>query len=121
MVERIIVIPTSGIPENRDEAVISSIVPDTKSFYAYLSFVLGDNPVLGAMEAFRILQSGSEGGRLTGGEYSAALYEKMLKVAATNPEKLNSIDYLMKAVTKDGIVPDKFMRLYSAFQKAVKR
>ena len=73
------------------------------------------------MEAFRILQSGSEGGRIAGGEYSAALYEKMLKVAATNPEKLNSIDYLMKAVTKDGIVPDKFMKLYSAFQKAVKR
>ncbi len=121
MVERIIVIPTSGIPENRDEAVISSIVPDTKSFYAYLSFVLGDNPVLGAMEAFRILRSGNEGGRITGSEYSAALYEKMLKVAATNPEKLNSIDYLMKAVSKDGIVPDKFIKLYSAFQKAVKR
>lgn len=120
-IERIIVIPTSGIPESRDEAVISSIVPDTKSFYAYLSFVLGDNPVLGAIEAFRILQSSDEGGRIAGGAYSAALYEKMLKVAAINPGKLNSIDYLMKAVAKDGIVPDKFIKLYSAFQKAVKR
>lgn len=120
-VERIIVIPTSGIPENRDEAIISSIIPDTKSFYAYLSFVLGDNPVLGAIEAFRILQSGNNDGQIAGATYSAALYEKMLKAAATNPEKLNGVDYLMKAVSKDGIVPDKFLKLYSTFQKAVRR
>lgn len=120
-VERIIVIPTAGIPENRDDAVISSIIPDTKSFYAYLSFVLGDNPVLGAIEAFRILQSGSSGVQTDGATYSAALYENMLKVAATNPEKLNSIDYLIKAISKNGIVPDKFLKLYSTFQKAVKR
>lgn len=119
-VERIIIIPTLGIPENRDDAVISSIIPDTKSFYAYLSFVLGDNPVLGAMEAIRILQSGSGENKIAGAERSAALYEKMLKVATSNPEKLKSVDYLMKAVAKDGIIPDKFIKLYEAFQKAVK-
>ena len=119
-VERIIVIPTAGIPENRDDAVISSIIPDTKSFYAYLSFVLGNDPVLDAVEATRVLQGVSDG-RFSGTEYSAALYEKMLKAAATDPEKLSGINYLMKAVSKDGIVPDKFIKLYAAFQKAVKR
>ena len=120
-VQRIIVIPTSGMPENRDDAVISSIVPDTKSFYAYVSFVLGDNPVLGAMDAFRVLGNADGGANTINKIVNAALYEKMLKVAATNPEKLNGIDYLMKAVSNDGIIPEDFIKLYDTFQKAVKK
>lgn len=120
-IQRIIVIPTSGIPENRDDAVISSIVPDTKSFYAYVSFVLGDNPVLGAMDAFRVLENTDGGANTINKIVNAALYEKMLKVAATNPEKLNGIEYLMRAVSNDGIIPDDFIKLYDTFQKAVKK
>ncbi|MCH5162824.1 MAG: hypothetical protein J1G38_04975 [Clostridiales bacterium] len=119
--ERIIVIPTDNMPENRDEAVISSIIPDTKSFYAYLAFVLGDNPVLDAIEALRILGSGGSDGRTAGATYSAALYERMLKTAATDPDKLNSVDYIVRAVSKDGIVPDIFLKLYETFQKAVRK
>lgn len=119
--ERIIVIPTEGIPLNRDEAVISSIIPDTKSFYAYLSFVLSDSPVLGAIEASRILQGCGGDGTTNHDAPPAALYEKMLKVAATDPEKLNGVDYLMKAVSNDGIIPHEFTKLYETFQKAVKR
>ena len=119
-VERIIVIPTADIPEKRDEAIISSIVPDTKSFYAYLSFVLGDNPVLGAMEATRVLQSNGNDGKAPRA-YTVALYEKMLKVAATDPEKLNGVEYLINAVSKDGIIPSAFIKLYDIFKKAVKK
>ena len=120
-VQRVIVIPTSGIPENRDDAVISSIVPDTKSFYAYVSFVLGDNPVLGAMDAFRVLENADGSANTINKIVNAALYEKMLKVAATNPEKLHGIDYLMKAVSNDGIIPEDFIKLYETFQRAVKK
>ena len=120
-VQRVIVIPTSGMPENRDDAVISSIVPDTKSFYAYVSFVLGDNPVLGAMDAFRVLENADNCVNNINKIVNAALYEKMLKVAATNPEKLNGIEYLMKAVSNDGIIPEDFIKLYETFQKAVKK
>jgi hypothetical protein len=117
-VERIIIINTIGIPENRDNAVISSIIPDTKSFYAYLSFVLGDNPVLGAIEGMQILKSYV--GNFNAPVQQAALYEKMLKVAATQPQKLQSIDYILKAVGNDGIVPQEFIELYTMFAKVVK-
>lgn len=119
--ERIVVIPTAGLPiKERDSHIIASIVPDRQRFYAYLSFILADNPVLGALDAFRVLRGESDD-KAAGAIYPVALYEKMLKVAATEPERLNGIDYLVKAVSNDGIVPTEFIKLYETFQKAVKR
>ena len=48
-----------------------------------------------------------------------ALYEKMLKTAVEEPEKFNEIDYLLKAVAKDGVIPPKFEETYKMFRKAV--
>ena len=48
-----------------------------------------------------------------------ALYEKMLKTAVEEPEKFKEIEYLLKAVEKDGVVPPKFEETYKIFRKAV--
>ena len=48
-----------------------------------------------------------------------ALYEKMLQTAANDPQKFNEIEYLMKAVAKDGVVPEYFEKTYQMFRKAV--
>lgn len=48
-----------------------------------------------------------------------ALYEKMLQTAANDPQKFDEIEYLMKAVSKDGVVPEKFEETYKMFRKAV--
>ena len=49
-----------------------------------------------------------------------ALYEKMLRTAVEEPEKFKEIDYLLKAVAKDGVIPPKFEETYQIFRKAVK-
>jgi hypothetical protein len=49
-----------------------------------------------------------------------ALYEKMLQTAAVNPEKFKGIEYLMKTISEDGIIPEDFKKLYETFKKAVK-
>ena len=48
-----------------------------------------------------------------------ALYEKMLKTAVEEPEKFDEIEYLLKAVANDGVVPPKFEETYKIFRKAV--
>ena len=54
------------------------------------------------------------------GYHVPALYEKMLQTAAVNPEKFKGIEYLMKTISEDGIIPEDFKKLYETFKKAVK-
>lgn len=119
-VERIITIPTDGIPDERYEAVVAAIIPDSKSFYAYLSFMLEDNPTFGAAEALRILAENGENYGVNGKVPVAALYEKLLKTAATDPKKFDDVEYVMKAIRNEDIVPNEFAELFDTFKKAVK-
>lgn len=118
-VERIIIIPTDGLPEDREKAVVSSIVKDKECFYRYIAFLLGDSYAMGALEA----ASTAEGGIINHTNSAArlpALYEKMLQTAATAPERFKEIDYLVKAISSDGVIPEHFEELYNTFKKAVK-
>ena len=118
-VERIIIIPTEGLPEDREKAVVSSVVKDKECFYRYIAFLLGDIYALGALEAASsaessIMNHSNSAARLP------ALYEKMLQTAATAPERFKEIDYLVKAISLDGVIPENFEELYTTFKKAVK-
>ena len=118
-VERIIIIPTEGLPEDREKAVVSSVVKDKECFYRYIAFLLGDIYALGALEA----ASGTDGSAINHSNPSVripALYEKMLQTAATAPERFKEIDYLVKAISSDGVIPENFEELYNTFKKAVK-
>lgn len=118
-VKRIIIIPTKGLPEDREKAVVSSVVKDKESFYNYIAFLLGDNYVMSILDA----ETASRDMLAVSSHNSAkipALYEKMLQTAATDPERFKEIDYLLKAVSSDGVIPDQFEELYNMFKKAVK-
>ena len=118
-VERVLIIHTEGLPEDREKAVVSSVVSDRDCFYRYIAFLLGDDSILSVLEA-----------SMVGGQTPAvknrqayripALYEKMLQTAATSPEKFKGIEYLMKTISEDGIIPEDFKKLYETFKKAVK-
>ena len=119
IVERVLIIPTDGLPDDREKQVVSSVVSDRDCFYRYIAFLLGDDSILSMLET-----------NITGGEahdamnrqgyHVPALYEKMLQTAAVNPEKFKGIEYLMKTISEDGIIPEDFKKLYETFKKAVK-
>lgn len=116
-VERIIMIPTTGIPENRENAVVNSVVKDKRTFVEYVAFVLGDNYLLPLMEERSLASAESRG---NGHESLPALYEKMLKTALDEPKKISEIGYLLQMITKDDIVPDEFRELYATFKRTLK-
>ena len=119
-VERVVLIPTANLPEGREKSVVNSIISDKNSFYRYVAFLLGDDVLLGALEGTP-LNGLSQGGSLSHEQMvEPALYEKMLKTAAQDPEKFKGIDYLVKTISEDGVIPEDFKQLYETFKKAVK-
>lgn len=116
-VERIIMIPTDGIPNERENAVVGSIVKDRQSFAEYVAFVLGDSFLMTALET-QIQSEAEEQTRYA--ERLPALYEKMLRTAAENPEKLREIDYLLRMVRDQKIISDEFRQMYEIFRTTLK-
>lgn len=118
-VERVLIIPTDGLPEDREKAVVSSVVHDRDCFYRYIAFLLGDDSILSVLDADSA--AGGHFGNVSGQVYRIpALYEKMLQTAAVNPSKFRGIEYLMKTISEDGIIPEEFKKLYETIKKAVK-
>ena len=119
-VSRVIMIPTENMPSDREKAVVSSVVNDKSCFYRYIAFLLGDNLVISALE------SNDSNDEVTGTTKAnkaiqlPALYEKMLRTAATVPERFKEIEYLIKSVSADGVIPEGFEELYNTFRKVVK-
>ena len=118
-ITRIIVIPTTGMPEDREKAIVSGVISDKHCFYQYIAFLLGDDHMLSSLESMDLSKDGGSKSR-TAGYQLPPLYEKMLQTAADNPAKLKEIDYLLKTVSADGVIPEHFEKLYDAFRKVVK-
>ena len=120
-VSRVIMIPTENMPDDREKAVVSSVVNDKKCFYRYIAFLLGDNLVVSALESMDMNESESSTSQNHNKPIQLpALYEKMLHTAATNPERFKEIEYLIKSISSDGVIPEGFEQLYNTFKKAVK-
>lgn len=118
-VERVLIIQTKGLPMDREKAVVSSVVSNRDCFYRYIAFLLGDDSILSALES-SVLGKEIAAKQNRPAYNLPALYEKMLQTAATAPEKFKGIEYLIKTISEDGIIPDGFKKLYETFKKAVK-
>jgi len=116
-VERIIMISTEGLPTDRESAVVNSVIKDKKSFMDYIAFVLGDDYLLSMMEKKQI---GSSGFLRDDTEVLPAIYEKMLKTALEEPERLREINYILGKITDENIVPEDFRNLYMTFKSTLK-
>ena len=111
---RVIMIPIPGMPVERENAVVNSVVKDKKRFVEYVSFILGDDYVLSILEDKELSESNYFGNDY---ERLPALYEKMLKVSAEDPERLSEVGHLLNIITDEEIVPEEFRRLYDMFKK----
>lgn len=116
-IHRMIMIPTMGFPEDRESAVVNSVVKDRASFVEYIAFVLGDDYLASMIEK---KQMGESGFFQHSNDAMPALYEKMLKTSVEDPERLRDIGYVLKMVTDKEIIPDEFRALYDTFCSTLK-
>ena len=118
-ITRMILIPTE-MPTERDDMVVKSILKDKKAFVDYLAFILGDDYVLSAMEMKASLGADKDNNQNSLDNFLPAIYEKMLKTAYTEPERLKEIQHVMGRISDSDIIPDEFVKLYETFAKTLK-
>ena len=117
-ITRMILIPTE-MPSDRDDMVVRSILKDKRAFVEYLAFILGDDYVLSAME-MEASMAATDSGRLSVEDGLPAIYEKMLKTAYTDPERLKEIRLVMDRISDTDIIPDEFVKMYETFAKTLR-
>lgn len=110
--ERVIMIPTSGIPEERDSEIIKHVIRSEKQFFEYVAFILGDDYIQSFLENQRLSGAYGNWGK---SDNQAAVYEKMLRTAVSNPEKIEEIQYITRAVEEKEIIPQRFRDMYRVF------
>ncbi len=111
-IERVIMVPTSGIPETRDEEIIRDVITSRKQFLDYVAFILGDDYIQSYLENQKTSGVYGEWGTTAG---QSAVYEKMLRTAVTDPDRIKEIQYITRAVNEEGIIPEEFREMYHVF------
>ena len=117
-ITRMILIPTE-IPAERDEIVIKSILKDRRAFIDYLAFILGDDYVMSALEQEAAAME-ADGNHYEDGETLPAIYEKMLRTAYVEPERIKEIRNVMDRIADTDIIPEEFVKMYETFVKTLK-
>lgn len=124
-ISRVITIQTTGIPESRDAAVINSVIKDKKSFLAYIAFILGDDYLVSLFEAMQKLEKETDkesevtNTTIKPVESAPAVYEKMLKTALNEPERLRDIANILHLIDNPDIVPKEFKDMYALFESVL--
>ena len=124
-VKRVVKIETCGIPAGRDDAIFGSVIDTKVKFIDYLSFMLAGS---GEQYLFNRRQAGgnSFAGESDGETYAmfTSLYEDMMQMAYTDPERVKEIDKLLKKMKKkgqdkniDGL--EEFEKIYTPFKEAI--
>lgn len=108
------------MPIDRDDMVVRSILKDKRAFVDYLAFILGDDYVLSALEMNATTTSDKDKGLRSNEDGLPAIYEKMLKVAYREPERLKEIRQIIDRIADNEIIPDEFIQMYDTFTKTLK-
>jgi len=112
-------IPVTGVPEERNSAILQTVISNQEGFLRYLLLLLGDDKVSG-------LDPGSGSGlakwlaRLADGE-DIPLLEELTRTYSRHPERLAEISGLVRDLSqgsKNAIIPEDFLDLWTVFESA---
>ena len=117
VVRRVIKIPIDNMPEDRQKDVVSKIVNDKTAFIRYVAFLLGDEYILSSIEDDDVDMDGGNNNNFN--VQLPELYEKMLKAALYSPEKFKELEFLIKTLSRDNVVPKGFEELHNTFRQVI--
>lgn len=116
--ETIVKIETTGMPSDRDQEIYKGIIKTKKDFFHFLELMLTDTPLQYISSEILLKEFGTNGSENEEGVAFPNLYEKMLKIAATNPKQIEEIGKLINKLDKD-VVPPVFSKMYKQFVSAI--
>ncbi len=113
-------IPVAGLPQERNSAILQTVISNQEGFLRYLLLLLGDDRVSG-------LDPGSGSGfakwlaRLADGE-DIPLLEDLIRTYSRHPERLAEISGLVRDLSQgsqNAIIPEDFLNLWTVFESAI--
>lgn len=116
--EAIVKIETSGMPAERDKNIVKGIIKTKHDFYRYIELMLTDAPLQYISSELLPKITGSTGNESDERMDFPNLYEKMLRIAATNPKQIYEIEALVDRLGDD-VVPSSFTKMYKQFVNAL--
>lgn len=120
--EKVIKIPTIGMPEEeREKAVFRSLINSKKKFVNYLDFLFTQEADQYILESQPITeQMSTDKSRTASQPVSTSLYEKMMKAAYTDPDLFASVDKVLE-LADERHIPSHFTEMYNTFKDALKQ
>lgn len=114
-VSRLIKIPTTDIPEQREDKVIESIVDSPHKLALYIGLVLAgdDNFRQGQMLGQLLKETGHA---KPANAFMPALYEKLLKASVDHQEQIEEIGYLIDHIDNSNVVSEEMRRTVDLFR-----
>lgn len=116
--ERIVKIPTNGIPTERDQQIFSSFINSKEKFAEYIAFILSDDKLQAALDL--AADCNEVGGKGAAAHIMPALYETMLEASLHHQEKFREIEHLMSMLPSDNEARLAFEPLFKQFKDALK-
>ena len=116
--EAIVKIETSGMPAERDKNIVKGIIKTKNDFYRYIELMLTDAPWQYISSELLHRKTGGTGNESDESLDFPNLYEKMLRIAATNPKQIYEIGALVDRLGDD-VVPSSFSKMYKQFVNAL--
>lgn len=109
-------VPVSGLPPNRDQAILRSVIENADGFLRYLRLLLGDldsGPLPGQGDG-----AGSAPWSIAASD--GALLEGLVRALSRDPERTLAVERLLERLEDPSadapIVPEEFLTLWAAFR-----
>ena len=116
----VIKIPTKGIPEDRDDKIFRSIIDTREKFLNYVEMMITDRP----QELTALLMQNCESSLNQPTSWKIShnntMYESLLRIAATNPERLEDLQDLVNRLDLQ-VVPESFAQMCGKFKESIKK
>ena len=116
---RVVQIPIANMPDQRDAAVLNSIIENKESLCKYLAMVFSENPAYALCDYERTLNSLGNEERSTAYMLSG-VYEEMLKAAVNDPQRIRDAGRVLKYLSADVADLTSFKELYAVFAAVLK-
>jgi len=116
-------LPVTGMPEERDRAILRSVVKNRQGFLRYLLLLLaglGDGADVGSVARALSAKSGKQAQNAFD---DMPLLEELVRAFSRDRKRLVKVERLIDDITKDGeeddILPDGFLTFWQVFQEAL--
>lgn len=117
--ERVIKIPTTGIPyETRDSAVINQLITDKDTFAEYVTLLLSRDACSTQAELLDLRDSNA---KWKVANTQTPLYEILLQASVNSPTAFKSLNEEIKLIKNDEIVSSEFRQMYEQFLKVIEK